>query len=123
MLRNILLVGFVSAASAFVAPVSLRGTPALASARASSTSIKMVDADTVLLALPGLAALGVSLQNRNFGECSRWCVALSPMPCADSVRWAGGDASAQFVVAEPRPKTMETVDIALARVSALSPEP
>ncbi len=70
MLRNILLVGFVSAASAFMAPVSLRGTPALPSARASSTAIKMVDADTVLLALPGLAALGISLQSKNFGGTS-----------------------------------------------------
>jgi len=69
MLRNILLLGIFASSYAYVStPVTLsRFSPAASSARSARTAIKMVDADTVLAVVPGLAALGVSLQNKNYG--------------------------------------------------------
>jgi uncharacterized protein (TIGR02246 family) len=68
MLRNILFVGALASAHAFLATptVSLRGSsPAMAPSRhLRATNLQMIDADTVVAALPGLAALGVALTNQ-----------------------------------------------------------
>eukprot|EP00961_Rhodomonas_salina_P044958 603796-Rhodomonas_salina.2 len=69
MLRKILLLGIFASSYAYVAtPVTLSHfSPAASSARSARTAIKMVDAETVLAVVPGFAALGISLQNKNYG--------------------------------------------------------
>ena len=66
MRRTVLLLGAVASAHAFsMSPMAIRGAPAARSgARSGATCVKMDDtASMVIAALPGLAALGVSLQN------------------------------------------------------------
>lgn len=62
MYRKVLLLGFVGATSAFMAPATLPTTRATPALRAPATAIKMADADMVLATLPGFAAIGVQLQ-------------------------------------------------------------
>eukprot|EP00634_Sargassococcus_sp_CCMP2135_P009721 CAMPEP_0198655596 /NCGR_PEP_ID=MMETSP1467-20131203/8462_1 /TAXON_ID=1462469 /ORGANISM="unid. sp., Strain CCMP2135" /LENGTH=91 /DNA_ID=CAMNT_0044391603 /DNA_START=56 /DNA_END=328 /DNA_ORIENTATION=+ len=64
MHSKMLVVGFLSAASAFTSPAALQRVPA-APARSARTVPTMLDADTLLVALPGMAALGVTLTNSN----------------------------------------------------------
>ncbi|KAJ8614542.1 hypothetical protein CTAYLR_000847 [Chrysophaeum taylorii] len=85
---------FVSAAHAFTSPASLRTMPS--SPASSRTAVTMIDADTLLVAVPSVAALGVSLQQSSFGGG----VAQAPMHAA---------------MPAPMPKATEKVDVALAR--------
>ena len=66
MRRTLLLLGAAASAAAFSAsPMSLRGSaPARAVSRSGATAVKMdVDTSLIIATLPGLAALGLSLQS------------------------------------------------------------
>jgi len=66
MRRTLLLLGAAASAAAFSAsPMSLRGSaPARAVSRSGATAVKMdVDPSLIIATLPGLAALGLSLQS------------------------------------------------------------
>jgi len=70
MRRTILLLGAAASSAAFSAsPMSLRGSaPARAISRSGATAVKMDDTTTLIIAtLPGLAALGLSLQQGSQG--------------------------------------------------------
>lgn len=70
MRRTILLLGAAASAAAFSAsPMSLRGSaPARAVSRSGATAVKMDDTASLIIAtLPGLAALGLSLQQGSQG--------------------------------------------------------
>ena len=87
MRRTVLFLAGVASAAAFSAsPVALRGAPAARSvARPGATSVRMLDASAAELAiasLPGLAALGLSLQaNQASGtlRCLRWLRCRPPL--------------------------------------------
>ena len=72
MRRTLLLLGAAASAAAFSAsPMSLRGSaPARAVSRSGATAVKMdVDPSLIIATLPGLAALGLSLQQGSQGPC------------------------------------------------------
>ncbi|KAJ8602673.1 hypothetical protein CTAYLR_010469 [Chrysophaeum taylorii] len=84
---------FVSAASAFTSSAPLRGGIPSSPARSSRTAVTMIDADTLLVALPGVAALGVSLQKSS----------------------SDGGIASMHAATPATPKATEKVDIKLAR--------
>eukprot|EP00634_Sargassococcus_sp_CCMP2135_P007089 CAMPEP_0198656452 /NCGR_PEP_ID=MMETSP1467-20131203/9846_1 /TAXON_ID=1462469 /ORGANISM="unid. sp., Strain CCMP2135" /LENGTH=96 /DNA_ID=CAMNT_0044392489 /DNA_START=51 /DNA_END=337 /DNA_ORIENTATION=- len=82
MLGKMLLVGFLSAASAFTSS-TLRNIPS-SKVRSSRTVVSMIDADTLLVALPGMAALGITLGGTSNGVDVAHAAPAMPTPVASA---------------------------------------